>query len=78
MADNTPTATTVRNANRSELARITGISLSGVSRILSGKRNPTSHNLAMIAEALNLEMGELYRYLRICKQRLRRKTQAAA
>ena len=51
-------------ANRSDISRKTGISLSGVSRILSGRRVARSQNLAAIALQLGVSMDELYVHLR--------------
>jgi transcriptional regulator with XRE-family HTH domain len=50
-------------ANRSEIARRTGITLSHVSRVLSGKRVPSSNKLAEIAFCLNVSMNDLHIYL---------------
>lgn len=61
----------VENANRSEVHRSTGISLSGVSRILSGRRNASSTNLGLIATALGVSMDDLHRYLTFLKKSLR-------
>lgn len=69
----------VDKANRSEVHRRTGISLSGVSRILNGKRNAKSDNLSKIAEALNLKMDDLHAWLTYIKMKRKRrgKVQAA-
>lgn len=53
----------VKKANRSELHRLTGLSLSGVSRILSGDRAPSADSLKKLADHLGLEMGDLHFYL---------------
>lgn len=53
----------VKDANRSEIARRTKLSLSGVSRILSGRRNPRSENLAAIAAVMQISVDDLYAYL---------------
>jgi transcriptional regulator with XRE-family HTH domain len=50
-------------ANRSDIARRTGIALSHVSRVLSGKRVPSSVKLAEIAFCLNVSMNDLHIYL---------------
>ncbi len=65
-------AQTVANANRSEIARQTGISLSGVSRILSGKRTASANNLAVVAAKLGVPMGDLYIYLNGGRKRKRK------
>lgn len=54
----------VDKANRSELHRQTGISLSGVSRILSGGRTPRTDNLEVIARQLGVPMDVLHSYLK--------------
>lgn len=59
----------VRRANRSEVARRTDISLSGISRILSGDRAASSRNLARIAIHLGIPMGELYTHLNRLQRR---------
>lgn len=56
-------AKAVRIANRSEIARRANLSLSGVSRILNGKRNPRSTNLAAIAAVMEVSVDDLYTYL---------------
>lgn len=56
-------AAIIRDANRSEVARRTGISLSGVSRILSGHRAASSRKLNTIALALGMTMDELHGHL---------------
>lgn len=53
----------VLEANRSEVARQTHISLSGVSRILSGHRAASSRKLSIIALCLGLTMDELHNHL---------------
>lgn len=53
----------IRSANISEIARRTGLSTSGVSRILNGKRNPRSHHLAAIAAVMGVSVDALYAYL---------------
>lgn len=53
----------VAGANRSAIHRATGISLSGVSRILSGSRVASSRNLLLIASEIGVSMDALYRYL---------------
>lgn len=53
----------IGKANRSEIHRRTGISLSGVSRILSGKRNASVRTLLAVAEELKVPALDLYRYL---------------
>lgn len=63
----------VSEANRSEIHRRTGISLSGVSRILSANRTARSTNLHLVALQLGVPMDELYAYLQQKRtQRLRR------
>lgn len=54
----------IKNVNRSAMARDTGISLSGVSRILSGNRGASSKNLRIIAGYLEVTMDDLDFYLR--------------
>lgn len=61
----------VAEANRSEIHRNTGISLSGVSRILSGRRNAKSGNLGAIAVQLGISMDDLHAYLTYVKKVLR-------
>ena len=63
----------VDGANRSEIARKTGISLSGVSRILSGVRVARTENLAAIASHLGVSMDELYVHLRSLRRKLNRR-----
>lgn len=63
MEDHSKVKEVVDKANRSEIARRTGMSLSGVSRILNGKRNPRSGNLYNIAQALGLNMDDLHAWL---------------
>lgn len=53
----------VDNANRSEIHRKTGIHLSHVSKVLSGKRRPSSDNLRKIADELGVSMDDLHNYL---------------
>lgn len=67
----------VNNANRSEIARQTGIHLSHVSRVLSGKRGFSSRNLADIAKALGIDMQDLYTCLTKIRSRYTRQTAAA-
>ena len=73
----------VDGANRSELARRTGLSLSGVSRILSAHRTARSSNLSDVALCLGVPMGELHTYLsglrdqRLKRANRRRRTAAA-
>lgn len=55
----------VRTANRSEIARRANMSLSAVSRILGGKRNPRSDNLAAIAAVMEVSVDDLYAHLLI-------------
>jgi transcriptional regulator with XRE-family HTH domain len=57
----------VKDANRSEVARKTGIHLSHISRVLSGKRRASSQNLADIAIVLGCTMDELH----MCLMKLR-------
>lgn len=69
----------VKDANRSEIHRQTGISLSGVSRILSGGRNARTGNLSKVAAQLGVTMDELYAYLiRVRNRRVRRRRGVAA
>lgn len=64
----------VKKANRSEIHRRTGISLSGVSRILSGKRNGKSANLKAIALQLGVSMDDLYTYATELRRKRSRST----
>lgn len=61
----------VKAANHSEIHRVTGISLSGVNRILNGRRNATSINLSKIATEVGVTMDELHAYLTMLKARNR-------
>ncbi len=65
-------AQAVTSANRSDIARNTGISLSGVSRILSGKRAASANNLAAIATRLGVPMGDLHLHLSVLRKRKRK------
>lgn len=56
-------AKVVDEANFSEVHRQTGISLSGVSRILRGHRAASSRKLSIIALCLGLTMDELHNHL---------------
>lgn len=67
-----PIGVIVRNASRSGIGRKTGLSLSGVSRILSGGRNPRVDNLRAVASELGVSMDELYDYLQRLKPRRKR------
>lgn len=60
-------------ANRSAIARETGISLSGVSRILSGRRVARSKNLAAIAVQLGVSMDDLYIHLTSLRRKFLRR-----
>lgn len=53
----------VDGANRSEIHRNTGIHLSHVSKVLAGKRRPSSDNLRLIADELKVSMDDLHNYL---------------
>ena len=55
----------IDTANRSDIGRKTGMSLSGVSRILSGHRNPSAKALEAIAGYLRVGMNDLYAYLKL-------------
>lgn len=72
--------TIVRSANRSEIHRATGISLSGVSRILSGRRRAKADNLSLIADQLGVTMDDLYTHLRELRNKVlgKRNRSAAA
>ena len=50
----------VRKKNKSWLARQTGLDLSVISRIASGKRNPNLHTAHKIASILNSFIEELF------------------
>lgn len=67
------TAALVRDANRSEIHRLTGIHLSHVSRILSGKRTASSRNLAAISAVLGCTMDELHACLEQIRTRNNRR-----
>lgn len=73
MEDYSAVKLAVDNANRSEVSRRTGISLSGISRILSGQRNPRSGNLLAIAQVLGLKMDDLYSWLKFIKAKNRKR-----
>lgn len=62
-------AVTIRDANRSAIHRATDISLSHVSRILSGDRLPSSNNLEKLADALEVDMKSLIVHLRLLHKR---------
>lgn len=56
---------TVRVSRRmsvDELARRSGVSRSQIFRIENGWSNPTLRCLCKLADALNVEVGELYRH----------------
>jgi transcriptional regulator with XRE-family HTH domain len=77
--DTNTVAKAVKKANRSAVARQTGISLSGVSRILSGDRAASARNLATIAIKLGVSMADLYAHLtRLQRRRSRRRQSVAA
>jgi len=57
----------VRRVNRSDVARRTGIHLSHVSRVLSGKRTASGENLYQLARAIGVDMGDLHQYLRVLR-----------
>ena len=68
----------VKEANRSEVHRRTGISLPGVSRILSGDRNARVVNLKAIALVLGVTMDDLHNHLAtLAAKRAKRRNQAA-
>lgn len=63
----------VRGANRSALSRETSISLSHISKVLSGDRVPSVRKLKQLAESMDVPMSELYDYLsRVRARRIRR------
>lgn len=69
----------IAGVNRSEVHRTTGLSLSGVSRILSGGRVPRSPNLQAVALAVGVSMEELLDYITITRNKsARRKSRTAA
>lgn len=53
--------------NRSELARATGIDVAHISRIFSGKANPSLALAVRIAEHLEISLDELSGALSQCK-----------
>jgi transcriptional regulator with XRE-family HTH domain len=53
----------VEHINRSEASRRTGIHISHVSRVFSGKRSASSNNLKQLSEYLGVTMDDLYRCL---------------
>lgn len=69
-------ASIVKDANRTEIAKCTGLSLSGASRILSGDRLPKYRNLVAVARALGVDVAPLLQYL--CKLNERRHARIAA
>lgn len=56
-------AQAVRGANRSALSRETSISLSHISKVLSGDRVPSSRKLRQLAESMDVPMDKLFDYL---------------
>jgi transcriptional regulator with XRE-family HTH domain len=67
----------VRHANKSEIARRTGIHLSHVSRVLNGKRTASSQNLADISAELGCTMDELHACLTQIRNKVLRQIAAA-
>lgn len=63
----------IQKANRSEVHRVTGISLSHVSKILGGTRNPSLRKLEAIASALGVPVDDLLKYLRTVRRRRSRR-----
>lgn len=49
-----------RGLTQAELARITGLSCGYIAAIEQGRRHPTVKTLAIIAEALGIDVEELY------------------
>jgi transcriptional regulator with XRE-family HTH domain len=46
--------------NRSEMSRQLGMDVAHVSRVLTGKRNPSIHTAAKMAEYLGLPLDKFY------------------
>lgn len=63
-------ADTISRANRSDVSRQTGISLSGVSRILSGKRRASADLLKVLASYFGVPMDDLHAYLSALRKRV--------
>jgi transcriptional regulator with XRE-family HTH domain len=59
----------VEHINRSEASRRTGIHISHISRVFSGKRSASSNNLKQLSEYLGVTMDDLYRCLAEIRQR---------
>ena len=53
------------NLNYSQIARETGLSVSFISRIMRGQRNPSVHNLVKISKAIKINLNELIKMLGI-------------
>lgn len=60
----------ISRANRSDVARHTGISLSGVSRILSGKRRASVDRLQALAAYFGVTIDELHAYLSVLRKKV--------
>jgi len=75
--DGKSVAKIVQGANRSEISRKTGIHLSHISRVLSGKRRPSGTNLAEISKALDITMDDLHACLVTLRNRAARSVAAA-
>lgn len=58
---------TLSNLNRSALSKVTGISRSQLSRILSGKANPTMEVLRKLSIALNMNIDDTDQFLKRLK-----------
>jgi transcriptional regulator with XRE-family HTH domain len=68
-AEQAPTVADIcAGANLSEISRRTGIHLSHISRVMSGKRSVSTRNLSALAAFLGVPMDELYTYLRSIQQ----------
>ncbi len=60
--DNTTAGTSTKSnlvANRHAMARATGISVSHVSRVLSGDREPSLHTLTVMAKAAGVGIEQM-------------------
>lgn len=47
------------HVNINEIARVSGLDVGGISRVLAGKANPTQKYLQKIADALDMPIGDL-------------------